>query len=215
MVERELLSTPLHWSHIQLCTIKFPEIQKLTFFTKVYYIDLIILNSHKNNITGRGTILPMHSYLVGVSLLLMVNGTIVTALPNDDVRNNNAGNCIGVKSCRPRCVTLRLDRNEDCNAVGGIFELQSQLNPWDIKRFRTLNCQATQTCINNKCNQKLSGDLNISIGEQGYSGGYFYTNVQLPADEDTFTFCSIYPCPKDECALPEQMVSLAFFGIWI
>jgi hypothetical protein len=121
------------------------------------------------------------------------------------VRDANGGNCVGVKSCRPRCATFRLDRTKLCNSVGGVFKIDSSLNPWDIKRFRTLNCAST--CINDKCGQDLVGDLTIKIGEQGYSGGYFFTNVELLADRDVFTFCSIYPCPKDECALPEQMVS--------
>lgn len=128
-----------------------------------------------------------------------------------NIRDGNVGNCVGVKSCRPRCVTFRLDRQERCDAVGGIFNLVSQLNPWDTKRFRTLNCKPSNTCVNDKCGHDLSGDLTIAIGEQGYSGGTFFTNVELLANDDTFTFCSIYPCTKDECALPEQMVSFTNF----
>ena len=123
-----------------------------------------------------------------------------------NIRDGSVGNCVGVKSCRPRCATFRLDRQERCDAVGGIFNLVSQLNPWDTKRFRTLNCKPSNTCVNDQCGHDLAGDLTIQIGEQGYSGGTFFTNVELLANDDRFTFCSIYPCTKDECALPEQMV---------
>jgi hypothetical protein len=135
------------------------------------------------------------------ALLLVVWG----ADANLAVRDANGGNCVGVKSCRPRCVTFRLDRTKLCNSVGGIFSGVSSLNPWDIKAFRTINC--ADDCINAKCGKDLEGDLTIKIREQGYSGGYFSTSVELLEDEETFTYCSIYPCPKDECALPEQMVS--------
>jgi len=60
--------------------------------------------------------------------------------------------------------------------------------------------------MNDRCGEPLPGDLTIRVAEEGYTGSYYHTFVDLSEDEDTFTFCSIYPCPKDECALPEQMV---------
>ena len=84
---------------------------------------------------------------------------------------DNGGNCVGVKSRRPRCITFRVDRHtQDCGVSTGIFQVQSNLNPWDIDRFKVINCKASNTCINDLCNQDLSGDLTVRIGEEGRSG---------------------------------------------
>lgn len=122
----------------------------------------------------------------------------------------NGGNCEGVKSCRPRCITVRVERDvSSCGSSEGIFTVDEKINPWDIKRFQTTNCVATGTCINDSCGLDLFGDLTVRVGEEGHNGGYFYSAFDLPGDgsSDRFTFCSSYPCTKDECSLPEQMVS--------
>jgi hypothetical protein len=123
------------------------------------------------------------------------------SIPNEaSVRDNNGGNCIGVKSCRPRCITFRVDRDEqDCASSKGIFTVESNLNPWDVSEFEAFNCDAGIT--------DLSQDVTIRIGEFGASGSKYYSSIFLPQDGDErFTYCSVYPCPKDECAVPEQMV---------
>jgi hypothetical protein len=126
------------------------------------------------------------------------------------VRDDNGGNCDGVKSCRPRCVTFRIDREtQQCNSSSGIFSVASNLNPWNVSKFNTLNCQASSTCVNSLCGTNLSGDLTVRIGEFGASGSSYYSSIYLPEGSDErFTYCSVYPCPKDECAVPEQMVSV-------
>jgi hypothetical protein len=140
--------------------------------------------------------------------LVWLFAVLSVAVQAGDVRDNG-GNCVGVKSCRPRCVTFRVDREtQDCGSRTGIFQVQSDLNPWDIKRFRSINCNTSDTCINNLCDQDLSGDLTVRIGEEGHSGSLYFTSIYLAEDDDKFTDCSIYPCPKDECSVPEQMVSL-------
>lgn len=125
----------------------------------------------------------------------------------DGVRNNG-GNCVGVKSCRPRCVTFRVERTlQECQAKRGIFAEQTDVNPWDIKRFGVANCEAS--------GEDLTGDITIRIGEEGHSGSLFSSTMFLAEGEDRFTYCSLYPCPKDECALPEQLVSCpANLGFW-
>lgn len=122
-----------------------------------------------------------------------------------DVRENNGGNCDGTTSCRPRCITFRLDRDEQqCDSSQGIFSVQSNLNPWDISEFNTFNCNPGTT--------DLSGDLTIRIGEFGESGSLYYSSIFLPENGDErFTYCSVYPCPKEECAVPEQLVRRVVF----
>jgi hypothetical protein len=60
------------------------------------------------------------------------------------------------------------------------------------------------------CDRDLSGDLTVRIEEEGHSGSLYFTSISLSKDDDKFTYCSIYPCPKDECSVPEQMV-----GVWL
>lgn len=119
----------------------------------------------------------------------------------------NGGNCDGLKSCRPRCITFRIDRdNQECDSSEGIFSVESVMNPWDVPEFKTFNCEPI--CDNNLCGLDLFGDLTVRIGEFGESGSQYYSNIFLPGDnEERFTYCSVYPCPKEECAVPEQMVS--------
>lgn len=123
-------------------------------------------------------------------------------------RLSNGANCVGVSSCRPRCISFSIDRNAtDCDTMTGAFVDTSYINPWDTKDFRTYNCESDGSCMNDQCGQSLPANLTVRIGEEGYRGSYYNTFVDLAAEEDSFTFCSIYPCPKDECTLPEQMVS--------
>jgi hypothetical protein len=58
------------------------------------------------------------------------------------------------------------------------------------------------------CDQGLSGELTVRIEEEGHSGSLYFTSISLAEGADKFTYCSIYPCPKDECSVPEQMVSV-------
>ena len=53
----------------------------------------------------------------------------------------------------------------------------------------------------------LKENLQIRLAE-GIGDERIYTFVDLNKGEDIFTFCSIGDCPKYECALPEQMVSV-------
>eukprot|EP00546_Thalassionema_frauenfeldii_P019244 CAMPEP_0178900494 /NCGR_PEP_ID=MMETSP0786-20121207/3504_1 /TAXON_ID=186022 /ORGANISM="Thalassionema frauenfeldii, Strain CCMP 1798" /LENGTH=903 /DNA_ID=CAMNT_0020571503 /DNA_START=229 /DNA_END=2940 /DNA_ORIENTATION=- len=138
-----------------------------------------------------------------VPLILFGSAQIILG---SDVRQNS-GNCVGVKSCRPRCMTFKIGREiHTCGTSEGIFNVQGDVNPWDMKRFTTRNCAQTNTCDNDLCGEELFGDLTVRVGEQGHRGSYFYTAFDLPKGGlDRFTFCSMYPCTKEECALPEQM----------
>lgn len=146
--------------------------------------------------------------VIAQSLLAPVTSTSLL-VDDSSVRIGNGGNCIGVKSCRPRCITFSINRTvTDCQVRTGAFDddirrTTNTLTPWEIKRFRTEHCD-NDTLLPRK--------LYIRVGEAGYSGSKFYTIVRLAEDEDMFTFCSIYPCPKDECALPEQLVSFFLAG---
>lgn len=53
---------------------------------------------------------------------------------------------------------------------------------------------------------KESGKLLVEIDEGSAGVWSFTTEIELAPHENEFTFCSIYPCPRTECALPEQMV---------
>lgn len=134
---------------------------------------------------------------------------LALATPSDaDVRNNGR-NCANVRSCRPRCITFRIDREtQRCDSSEGIFSVESNLNPWAVSKFETSNCFASDTCANDSCGDDLTGDLTVRIGEVGASGSLYYSNVFIPeGGDERFTYCSVYPCPKEECAVPEQMVS--------
>lgn len=84
------------------------------------------------------------------------------------------------------------------------MQSDEEINPWDLNSFQTYNCPAAGTCINEKCGEPLPANMTLRISEEGYAGKY-HNFVELSENEDAFTFCSVYPCPKDECALPEQM----------
>lgn len=141
---------------------------------------------------------------------MIVLGLNISQITATSVRDND-GNCEGVKSCRPRCITFRVERDIlKCGSMEGIFTVQEDINPWDTKRFSTANCNVMATCENSLCGSNLFGDLTVRVGEGGYHGSYYYTVFDLPeGEDDRFTFCSMYPCTKEECALPEQMVSRA------
>ena len=142
--------------------------------------------------------------LLACLLASFINGADATS----SVRSNNGPNCVGVSSCRPRCISFRVDRTVDeCHTLTGAFrQVQSdqEINPWDLNSFQTFNCPADGTCINEKCGDPLPANMTLRISEEGYAGRY-HTLLGLSENEDAFTFCSVYPCPKDECALPEQM----------
>ena len=119
---------------------------------------------------------------------------------------------IGNRSCRPRCISFRFDRSLAptlCHSHNGVFVRNEDSTAWDLNQTSILACSS---CLQNTtCDQQKHGwdaDLRIEIIETGYVGS-FSTSFELSNDQDRFTFCSIYPCPKDECALPEQMVRSA------
>ncbi|KAI2491277.1 hypothetical protein MHU86_23296 [Fragilaria crotonensis] len=91
-------------------------------------------------------------------------------------------------------------------AHGWCFTVQEDVNPWDTKRFSTANCAPLGTCENGFCGMELVGDLTVRVGEAGHHGSYYYTTYALQdGGDDRFTHCSMYPCTKEECAVPEQM----------
>lgn len=147
---------------------------------------------------------------VALAMTATSEAAMVATSEAKGVRDGNGGNCDGVKSCRPRCITFRIDReSQQCDSSSGVFSVASNLNPWDVSEFNTLNCQASNTCVNSLCGTTdLSGDLTVRIGEFGGSGSLYYSSIYLPEGSDErFTYCSVYSCPKEECAIPEQMVS--------
>ena len=149
----------------------------------------------------------MHSLFLGAAVLLAAASSTTANAP---VRDINAGNCVGVRSCRPRCISFSLEREDaGCDATEGVFGSPGADNPWDLDRFRAFNCQSAGTCFNDLCGQPLSQDLTVRVGEEGEVGSYYFTDLFLPIGTDVFTYCSVYPCTKLECALPEQMVSIA------
>uniref|UniRef100_A0A7S2NT06 ZP domain-containing protein n=1 Tax=Leptocylindrus danicus TaxID=163516 RepID=A0A7S2NT06_9STRA len=146
-----------------------------------------------------------YSSIIAIASLLRI------AVSANNVRENG-GNCFGVKSCRPRCITYKVHReNVDCGAITGGF-----LNDgvWKHDKFKAINCDkggSKNKCTNEKCGEPLPANLTIRIGEEFVLADedddhrYFYTIVDLPEGEDIFTFCSLYYCDGHECALPEQM----------
>lgn len=164
-------------------------------------IALVIMSKFFNTGNAASAML-----LAGV-IVSLVRGANATS----SVRLNNGPNCVGVSSCRPRCISFRVDRSVNtCDVLTGAFlggsQAQSgeEINPWDLNSFRSYNCPAAGTCINERCGEPLPANMTLRISEEGYAGRY-HSLLSLSENEDSFTFCSIYPCPKDECALPEQM----------
>lgn len=143
--------------------------------------------------------------LLQSALILALGGSFTTAA---NVRENGE-NCKGVKSCRPRCITFAVERDvSSCGLMEGVFTVQEDVNPWDTKRFSATNCAPLGTCENGLCGMELVGDLTVRVGEAGHHGSYYYTTYALQdGGDDRFTHCSMYPCTKEECAVPEQMVS--------
>lgn len=142
--------------------------------------------------------------LLSRALVLVLSGSLATTAAN--VRENGE-NCEGVKSCRPRCITFAVERDiSSCGLMDGVFTVQEDVNPWDTKRFSTANCAPLGTCENGFCGMEFVGDLTVRVGEAGHHGSYYYTTYALQdGGDDRFTHCSMYPCTKEECAVPEQM----------
>lgn len=143
-----------------------------------------------------------------VLLIVLLYSCVVTGESVPNVRSGNPGNCIGTKSCRPRCISFSLDwtvvYDDQCFSTDGIFSPNNQTSAvaWDLSRSgvsKCLQCSQNDTC-------GWSSDLTVRVTEQG-SHWAMGTDILLrPPEDNRFTFCSIYPCPRIECALPEQMV---------
>jgi len=164
---------------------------------------------------------PLLRVSVAHALLLIFIGrhSVVGGSSSSGVRRGNAGNCVGIRSCRPRCASFRLHL-DDCQARQGIFERttatawqysQAECNSDDADKYAALLRNKNSTLVTVK-------PLRVQVVEKSPYWS-FATEFQLePRDSDgddgagsEFTFCSVYPCPKLECALPEQMVRLCGF----
>ena len=166
------------------------------------------------------TIPPAH-YIYRLLVRSAENGTMMKrliffllccsfqSLQATTVRHGNGGNCVGVKSCRPRCITFRIDRSQaghQCQSSSGIFADHEESTPWHLHQMNISHCEA---CLSDPCRKNpWNANLAIGIVEQGKEWS-FATESLLTSDEEQFTFCSVYHCPKHECALPEQIVSCA------
>lgn len=128
-------------------------------------------------------------------LLLVLSSALVGG---SVVREKNGGNCIGTRSCRPRCMTFRLHRDGNetgCHSRSGIFQAQEQMA---VTAWREPKANCSESEMGNS-------DVLIRVDEES-SHWSLATEIELSSGEEEFTFCSIYPCPKTDCALPEQMV---------
>jgi len=116
----------------------------------------------------------------------------------------NGGNCIGLKSCRPKCITFQIHREiKDCLQKGAFAKKNSM---WDCDRFQAENCLQKATCRNFQCNKVFPDHLQIRIGEAAFGDERTYSIIELKKGENYFTYCSLISCPKHVCALPEQLV---------
>ena len=143
-------------------------------------------------------------------IVLLIHLVVLNeSIPN--VRVGNSGNCVGTKSCRPRCISFSIHRSiisdGHCLSMSGIFASTNKTRniAWDLKRSGVSSCIE---CIQeDECG--WFDNLTVRVTEQG-SYWTMTTDLLLPIHgDDRFTFCSIYPCSKTECALPEQMVCAA------
>ena len=136
-------------------------------------------------------------------LFLLFLAVFTRLVDGGSVRDGTTANCAGTTSCRPRCIGFRLDRtartNQWCETHDGIFAAhRSEPVAWKLDEI-TLSAVCDDSA-------SWKSDLDIVIRERGYAWE-FSTELYLSSLKDRFTYCSSYPCPKDECALPEQMVS--------
>lgn len=157
------------------------------------------------------------------SSIIAIASLFCVTISATSVREND-GNCFGIRSCRPRCISYKVHRdNANCGSITGGF-LNDDV--WKYDKFKATNCDrggSKNKCKNSKCGEPLPANLTIRVGEEfviadeGDDHRYFYTIVDLPEGEDSFTFCSLFYCDGYECALPEQMVSimlLVFFCLF-
>lgn len=116
---------------------------------------------------------------------------------------NNGRNCFGVRSCRPRCLSFRLDWAAECDTASGVFAMTSddKNTAWDLSRSYVGYCAKSQMPV---------GGVVIRVTESSPDFWSFTFEFVLARADETFTFCSVYPCPKSECALPEQTVRRCF-----
>ena len=146
-----------------------------------------------------------------ISIILLVLTLAAVLVEAANVRDGTAGNCVGTRSCRPRCLGFRLDRDaapSHCETKTGIFALtdvNDENTAWNLTETAVLSCEE---CLTNTatCEGMWRNDLLLELWEHAASAS-FSTTISLAAPNERFTFCSINPCPKHECALPEQLVS--------
>lgn len=140
-----------------------------------------------------------------IRLLLLLLLVLKTSIASS---NTGRENCVGTRSCRPRCITFHLHRDglevDNCPLRQGVFKANGTTSK--SIAWQEFNVQ----CSNESSTLSSPGDngntLLIKIEEETQSWWSFATEIELLRHEEAFTFCSIYPCPKTECTLPEQMV---------
>jgi len=149
----------------------------------------------KGSIKTEGDTRAMMHCTMAFLLLLLLSLGEDNAVNSNIVREGNGGNCVGVKSCRPRCLSFRVVRDgADCHSRQGIFQRQQ------LQLDGAANGTAWQE-TNVVCNSAAGGigekepSLLVEVREQS-SYWSFATKIELLPGEDDFTFCSIYPCPR-------------------
>ena len=119
------------------------------------------------------------------------------------IRNGTADNCVGIRSCRPRCLGFYVDRFQSTCTRDGVFADQDNAAAWNSTLIQACHSstKCNTTAKDELCSDPWKRDLSVDISEHSIS-----TIFQLSSSTNRFTFCSISPCPKHECALPEQLV---------
>ena len=107
-------------------------------------------------------------------------------------------NCVGVYSCRPRCLSFRFDRiraPSQCTSNRGTFLKRD--GAWNQDRSQIFACDDM-----NPWTGKIL--LDLKMGGDGWES--FFQHI-LSASESAFTFCAPFMCPKTECSIPYQIGS--------
>jgi hypothetical protein len=127
----------------------------------------------------------------------------------------NTGNCVGTKSCRPRCISFQFDRKvtsySQCLAKTGSFAVNgSYFRAWDLNHSGVTGCMDCK--LDGVCHAGVwGGDLNIRVTE---ANTYWTVGSQigLAGHLDKFTYCSLNPCPRTEFEMAEQLVRTRLDG---
>jgi len=118
----------------------------------------------------------------------------------------SATNCKGISSCKPQCISFRVERSVvDCERTGS---LNFEPSPWNLNAFNASPCPL---CTNGDCQNTLPANLTLRVTEEGWFGVDHSLMFDLPHDENIFTYCSAYPCPSEECEVSSQMASKLSF----